>query len=53
LTTLALSNVRSVASWVTISASIRDRSALAVVSAASFSLICVLSVFSDVCSGVS
>ncbi len=53
LTFLALSSVRSVADSVTILASRAFRSALAVVSAASLSLICVLSVFSEVCSGVS
>jgi hypothetical protein len=48
---LALSKVRSVADAVTILASRAFRSALAVVSAASFSLICWVSVFSEVCSG--
>jgi hypothetical protein len=49
----ALSSVRSVADCVTIWASRALRSALAVVSAASFSLISLLMVFSDSCSGVS
>ncbi|MCU1633253.1 MAG: hypothetical protein JWM61_1905 [Micrococcaceae bacterium] len=50
---LALSKVRSVADSVTILASRAFRSALAVVSAASFALIWVVSVFSEACSGVS